>query len=497
MTAAVDRDDTEAPLPPLPPFARGPVLGATVAVFVVLTVASVGYGYDRDELYFRMLRPAWGYVDQPLLTPLIVHGVSQLVDTVWAVRLPGTLFVAASVVVVGLLAREFGGDRAAQALAAWGYGFAAMPLALGHTAITATFDMPFWPAIVLAVVRAQRRGRPRWWLVAGLLVGVDLLNKVLVVVLLVALLVGIAVGGPRALLRSRWVWGGVLVALVVGAPTVVYQLANGFPQLDVGSAVSAHNGGDVRVQMWWFLFLILGPPLTVVWVSGWVALWRRPAWRSVRFLAPAFPVLLLGVFAMGSQVYYPLGLVTVLYAAGCDPVVRWWRGARWRRPTAVALVGLNVAVSAVLALPVVPVASVGATPVPGINQLVADSVGWPRYVDQIRGVVDGLPTVPRPVVVTSNYGEAGAMSRYAPGIPVFSGQNALWDQDRPDDGATVVVFVGGQYDDARSWFSRCDIATTLDNGVDLDNEEQGEPVAVCHDPLGGWGAVWPRVRHLD
>lgn len=108
MTAAADRRD------PLPPFARGPVFGATVAVVVVLTAASVGYGYDRDELYFRMLRPAWGYVDQPFLTPLIVHGTSQLVDTVWAVRFPGTLFVAASVVVVALLTREFGGDRAAQ-----------------------------------------------------------------------------------------------------------------------------------------------------------------------------------------------------------------------------------------------------------------------------------------------------------------------------------------------------------------------------------------------
>ena len=476
------------------------MLGAVAAVVVVLTVASVGYGYDRDELYFRMLRPAWGYVDQPFLTPLIVHGVSRVVDTVWAIRAPGTLFVAASVLVVALLARELGGDRAAQALAAWGYGFAAMPLSLGHTAITATFDMPFWPAIALAVVRAQLRDRPRWWLVAGVLVGIDLWNKVLVVVLLVALLLGIAVGGPRSLLRSRWVWGGVGLALVVGAPTVVYQLTHGIPQLDAGRAVAANNAGDVRVQMSWFLFLILGPPLTAVWVSGLVALWRRPAWRAVRFLAAAFPFLLVGVFVMGSQVYYPLGLVTVLYAAGCDPVVRWWRRGRAsaRRTTAVVLVGVNAAVSSVLGLPVVPVTAVGATPIPGVNLLVADSIGWPRYVEQIRGVVDALPVGgPRPVVVTSNYGEAGAVSRYAPDLAVASGQNALWDQTRPDDGATDVVFVGGQYPSASRWFASCQVVATLDNGVDVDNEEQDQPVAVCHDPVGGWSTVWPRLRHLD
>jgi hypothetical protein len=39
--------------------------------------------------------------------------------------------------------------------------------------------------------------------------------------------------------------------------------------------------------------------------------------------------------------------------------------------------------------------------------------------------------------------------------------------------------------------------TTLDNGVDVDNEEQGEPVAVCRRPIGGWHLVWPRFKHAD
>ena len=70
-----------------------------VDLLLVLAVTASAYGYHRDELYFRMLPPAWGYTDQPPLTPLLVHGIAQLVDTVWAIRIPAMLFAAASVVV--------------------------------------------------------------------------------------------------------------------------------------------------------------------------------------------------------------------------------------------------------------------------------------------------------------------------------------------------------------------------------------------------------------
>lgn len=46
-----------------------------MAVLLVLLATAEGYGWHRDELYFRLLPPAWGYVDQPPLTPLVVHGI--------------------------------------------------------------------------------------------------------------------------------------------------------------------------------------------------------------------------------------------------------------------------------------------------------------------------------------------------------------------------------------------------------------------------------------
>ncbi len=60
-----------------------------------------------------------------------------------------------------------------------------------------------------------------------------------------------------------------------------------------------------------------------------------------------------------------------------------------------------------------------------------------------------------------------------------------------------MVLVGGQYDVARSLFDDCRVVDRLDDEVDVDNEEQGQPVAVCRGPVASWDVLWPRLRHLD
>ena len=60
-----------------------------------------------------------------------------------------------------------------------------------------------------------------------------------------------------------------------------------------------------------------------------------------------------------------------------------------------------------------------------------------------------------------------------------------------------MVIVGYQFDDVRGLFGSCEVVARLDNGVGVDNEEQGAPVALCRDPRMPWSALWPRFRHLD
>ncbi|WP_161988556.1 glycosyltransferase family 39 protein [Pedococcus bigeumensis] len=474
------------------------VVPAALAQAVALTFGSFGYGYHRDELYFRMLPPAWGYLDQPPLTPFFARLTTHLADQPWALRLPATVATALSVVVIALICRELGGGRGAQALAAWGYAFAALPLMLGHVLLTSTVDLLLLALVVLAVLRATG-GSPRWWLAAGGIAGVATYNRLLVAVVVAGLVVGIAVLGPRSVFRSPSLWAGGALAVVVGLPNLVYQASHDWPQLSMGAALADNNAGEVRSQLPYLLLVMLGPPLVAVWVTGIVWLLRRERRPRVGYLVVGTGVLIAFTFASGAQPHYPIHLLAVMYAAGCVPVAHWLASRRALRAVAVGLLVVNAAVSCVLALPVVPLASVGGTPLPDVGPLVADQVGWPRYADQVAAAYRGSALHPTEVI-TSNYGEAGAIARFGPalGLPrPVSGQNSLASVVRPADSSTVVVMVGYQLDEVAGLFASCQVVDRLDNGVDVDNEEQGAPVAVCRDPSEPWAALWPRFHHLD
>ena len=316
--------------------------------------------------------------------------------------------------------------------------------------------------------------------------------KLLIAVLLVGIVVGLLVVGPRSRLRSPYVLGGGALAVLVTLPNLVYQATHDLPQLRMGAALSDHNAGEVRWFMWVFLVIVLGPPLVWVWGRGLVELWRRPD-----VAAGAVPG---AGLRRGAAVHVRRRQPAALPDVPPDRAVRG--RLRRRRPAGLAVAGRpehggrgwssrcrssRCRCSA-------------ARRCPDINLLAADSVGWPEYVDQVEAAYASLPPAERAgaVVVASNYGEAGALVRLGDGLPaVYSGHNALGDRPAPPESVTTVVFVGGQVADVRDAFGTCEVVDRLDNGVDVDNEEQGQPVSVCRDRTRSWSMIWADLKHLD
>jgi hypothetical protein len=349
--------------------------------------------------------------------------------------------------------------------------------------------------VLLCALRAVGRDRPAWWLVAGLVTGLSLYNKLLVAVLLVAIAVGLLVAGPRSVRTWTWAAAGCLVAVVIGLPNLIYQVQNGFPQLQMGAALSAHNGLGVRPFVVLFLIVLLGPSLVPFWIAGLVALLRRPAWRPVRFLGVALIACVALVIVIGAQFYYCYGVLTAVYAVGCVPVAEWTL-ATGRLRLVQAAIAVNALASAVVGLPIVPLQLLGLTPVPAIDQTLRDQVGWPAYAKEIAA----LPAVSRPdtILLTTNYGEAGAIARFAPSLRsrVYSGHNELQRLPAPPASTTTVVTVGYGLEWIEKSFRTCFVAARLDSGLDVHSEEQNAPVRVCTGRIAPMSHIWSQAAHL-
>jgi 4-amino-4-deoxy-L-arabinose transferase-like glycosyltransferase len=469
-------------------FAWRPVAAITLATAAVLAVTVNQYGLHRDELYFLVLshHPAWGYVDQPPLTPMLIRLSTELFgDAPWAVRLPAIVFGPLAIPVFALLARELGGGRAAQVLAAAG-GFCAFVLVSGHIILTTTVDIPVSGLVLLFAIKALRDDG-RWWIAVGVVTGLSLYNKQLTPLLLLGIAAGLLIAGPRRVLFSPWLWTGVAVAVIVGLPNVLYQLTHGFPQLDMASALSEDKGGDNRILFFPLQILLLGVTLLPMMVAGFITLLRD---RQLRSLAWAYVVVAAFVFAGGSAPYYTFGLVMPLFAAGCVATARWAGGRRWRWALVVPAVVVSELLGAVVALPLVPVEVLKDTPIGAINQTARDQIGWPSYVRQIEAArPPGAP------IIANNYGEYGALDYH--GVRgIYSGHNQLRYYGEPPATANVVEAIG--FDDAtelRHYFGSCVDSGRLDSGTGVDNEEQGRTIWVCRDPVVPWPSMWPQFFH--
>ncbi len=503
LRVAIERSDTKLPeagesrLKGLPPVAAGPIAALAASLAVLLTALSLRYGFHRDELYFMVAgdHPDWGYVDQPPLTPLLARASTALLgDSPAALRVVATIFCVAAVVTVALIARELGGDRRVQTVAACCAAGSGIVLGLGHLLATATFDMLAWLVISLLVLRLLRTGDGRWFVLIGVAVGVGMENKQLLGLLVVTLFLALLLVGPRDVLRTRWLPIGALIALVIAAPNLIWSAANGWPQFAVAAGIS-EDGADDRAMLLPLLIAQLSPLFLPFWVAGLVRLWRDPSVRWARLIPVATLLLFTVVLLTGGKAYYVLPLLIVSMAAGAAPVV-----ARVRPRVLVAGIAVAAAINVVIGLPVLPPAAAGLPN--ALNAEVGAQIGWPQFVGS---VADAWRQIPEPdraraVILAQNYGEAAAIALYGPqhGLPAaYSGHMSYADWGPPPDSADgpVLLVHAAENRWIAARFTDCRLVGPVDIGHDIDNQLSENVIRICGAAPVAWSALWPSLRH--
>jgi hypothetical protein len=119
----------------------------------------------------------------------------------------------------------------------------------------------------------------------------------------------------------------------------------------------------------------------------------------------------------------------------------------------------------------------------------------------VEHAVAALPPAERAraVILTNDYSEASPLVLLGTGLPpVYSGHNAYWAWGPPPADRTVVVHVGDwRPAHWRRFFVGCREVARIDNGLGIDNSEQGEAVSVCTGLRAPWSTIWPALRTIS
>jgi 4-amino-4-deoxy-L-arabinose transferase-like glycosyltransferase len=466
------------------------------AAFGVEMAVSGRYGYVRDELYFLACgrHLAWGYVDQPALTPLLARLDALLTgNTLVGLRALPALGLAALVLLTAAMARALGAGRDGQLLAAIATACCAEYLGAMHELTTTPVDFVCWAAALLAVTKLLTSSDPRWWLALGGCAGVGMDAKWNIGFLVAALAMGFALTpAARPLLRSRYLVCAAILFVVLASPDFVWQTLHGWPNFDVFARLQ-QQAWQNRLQYWPIQAAYTSVVLVPLWVGG-----IRWALRDARLrvVGIAAVTVIVVQFVLGGKGYYPGGVYTFCFAAGATAL-----GDPPLRQRAIKYV-VAAAVSSVIALPVLPAAALARFPVQKVNYDLGEEIGWPSEVALVARTYDSLPASERAVatVLAGNYGEAGAVDRYgaALGLPqVYSADNNFWLWGPPPARDTAAVVIGAPPTLLRRWFSSVRVAAVHRNGLGVSDDEEGVVICVATGLRAPWSTVWPAIRNYS
>jgi 4-amino-4-deoxy-L-arabinose transferase-like glycosyltransferase len=496
---------------------RVAIIGAAAALLLHAPFAG-RYDLFRDELYFIVCgqHPAFGYVDQPPLVPLLAATLHEAGLGLWFVRLPVVLAAAALVWLAVRFARLLGGSDGAAALAAFACAIAPMLIGSTGTLNTSAFDPLAWTAIAFCLVAAMRRGEGRWLLVAGMAAGVILEVKYAALFWLAGLTIGLVATPERRLFAMKPLYLGAAVAAAIAAPSLVWQALHGFPFLELGAAAKDKNADVALLPFITNQIFVMNPALAPLWLAGLVAPFASVRLKDLRYVTIACAVVFVIVRVGHGKDYYLAPLYPTLFVVGAVALVPLLT-ATWRKLLARALIATAVALSAIalpLTLPVLPperiapyMHTLGVAPQQQersfagtvLPQHFADQLGWRDMAQQVEAAWARIPASERSstAIVTGNYGEAAALDLFGRGLPAsLSGHNQYFLWGLRGHVPRNLLLVWQDLDELRPFCRDVSVLGRTHSKFAM-AYENGKAIALCSGLKQPLEQLWPQVKHFE
>jgi 4-amino-4-deoxy-L-arabinose transferase-like glycosyltransferase len=497
------------------------ILCLSACKLLVHLYAGRHYGYFIDELYYLACSRhlAWGYVDQPPLIALIAWVARSLFgDSLPAIRFLPALAGACEVALAALIARELGGKRYAQGLAALATLVAPGILGADNLLSMNAFEPLFWLGCAWVLIRIVKTGNQKLWIWFGILAGFGLENKYSMLIFGAGIVVGLLLTPQRRVLSGPWLWIAGALALLIFLPNLLWNAQHGFPFLELQANIR-RSGRDVPLTPLAFLgqeILTMHPLTLPLWLAGLWFYFFSPSGKPFRALGWAWVFTAGVIVAFSPRIYYLYPAFPLLFAAGAVLWEVWFDGPRhwWLKFAWPGLLLVTGAMLAPLALPVLPPETyirytqalhIGQPPIETFRlgplpQIFADQFGWEEMAAAVARVYNSLPPEVRSktAIFGQNYGQAGAIDLFGPkyGLPpAISGHQSyfLWGP-RGYTGESVIVMAGRRRD-LESRFASVQKVASVSHPYSMPYEHFD--IFYCRGLKRPLREIWPQEKNWD
>jgi 4-amino-4-deoxy-L-arabinose transferase-like glycosyltransferase len=469
------------------------------------------YGFHRDELDFIMnaRQLAWGYVSYPPITPFFARiGLVLFGESMRGLRVLPAIAQGIAMILAGLMARDMGGKRNAQLMAAFAVFIAPVSLMGGTVIMYFAFDYLWWIMVAFFTVRLITTEDGRYWLGIGASIGLGMMTKYTMIFWVAGLVVAVLVSPMRKYLRSKWLWLGAGLALLIFLPNLIWQIQHGFISLDYLSSIHARDISWGRADSFLTdqLYVTTNPLSLFIWTVGLGSCLLAASMKRFRPLAWMFLTTFVLFLLNHGRGYYTGPAYVMLLAAGCAWIENWLgaRTERTRRLGLDLLWGTQVIgslIGIVLMKPIAPINSPLWEITSEVNGEFVEMIGWPDLTAQVADIFQSIPEneKSRTAILAGNYGEAGALDLYGAEYdlpPVISGANSMWYRGYGNPEPETVIVVGFEREYADMFFGVCKSAGIVTNRYGVENEESSHHTGlyVCRQPRGPWAVMWPKMQ---
>ena len=491
------------------------------ALSLVLHLMAVrGFGFFRDELYYIACSNhlAWGFVDQPPLSILVLKMMKLLFgNSLLAVRALPAVGGAVFVFLTGLMARELGGKRFALFLAS-AAGFAPVGNLFQFHVYSMNFiDLLLWQAAILILIRLVKTENPKLWMPFGVLAGLGLQNKISLLLLVFGLGVGVLLTKRRSDLKNRHFWLGVGLAILIFLPYLIWNFTHGWPTMEwMHNAETQKNIKDTPLAFVIGQLLYNNPLSTLLWLPGLLYFFFHKEGKKFRLFGWVCLSLFLLFMALGGKNYYLAGVYPVLFAGGAvffESAFRPKTGRVLSAALAVSLI-ISTLLLSPLTLPILSVKkTVAYVEGSGLNrsqerneigvlpQHFADMFGWEEFTATIAGIYKTLTPEEQAgcLIYVRNYGEAAAVDFYGPkyGLPKAAcAHNSYWYWGPPQWDGGVAIIMGDSRDpqassaDLSTYFETVVLAGTTRCEFCMPYENN-RAIFLCRRARFSFQEIWP------